>query len=219
MTKCDRPKCRRRAYHRGLCWTHYRATTRPRLSAAHARHRLTTWKKAGATKHQIARATGLHPATIARILGGQQAVNARTAHAIITAEPPQPIGHPAHGAQRRLRALRAAGATPAELARWTGLSRSTITRITYGNPRQPIGAHTRAVIARTFTAHQADPVRRPPEDIAARMWPLPYEWDDDQLDQRHGKPETHGHTLKHRYREYQAGRWPHDPTATPNAAP
>lgn len=218
MTKCDRPRCRRRAYHRGLCWTHYRRTTRPRLDAAHARDRLTTWKKAGATKHAIAKTTGLHPATIARILGGQQAINARTAHAIATAEDPAPLGQPARGAQRRLRALRAAGATPAELAQWTGITRSTITRITYGNPRQPISTRTHNAIARTFTAHQADPVRRPPEEIAARMWPLPYEWDDHALDDPKAKAETHGHTLKHRHREYLAGRWPHDPATDHSGA-
>lgn len=218
MTKCDRPRCRRRAYHRGLCWTHYRHATRPRHNAAHARDRLTRWHKNGTSTREIARTTGLHHNTIRRILSGQTQINNATARAIITAEPPAPTNPPARGAQRRLRALRAAGATPADLTRWTGLSRSTITRITYGNPRQPIGAHTRAVIARAFTAHQADPVRRPPEDIAARMWPLPYEWADEQLDQRHGKPETHGHTLKHRWREYRAGRWPHDPAAEPDQA-
>ena len=218
MTKCDRPRCRRRAYHRGLCWTHYRNNTRPRLNAAAARDRITQWRKNGASAHSIAKATGLHHATIQRLAAGQQTINTRTARAILTAEDPEPNDLPARGAQRRLRALRAAGATPTELAQWTGLSRSTIARITYGNPRQPIGAHTRAVIARAFTAHQADPVRRPTEDIAARMWPLPYEWDNHALDDPKAKAETHGHTLEPRHREYLAGRWPHDPAADHNGA-
>lgn len=220
MSTCARPKCRRRQYHNGLCWTHYRHAGHPRENAETARRQITEWRRAGATLGQISRTTGIPRTTITRIADGRQrTINASTAHAIRTAPTPQPERTTAHGAQRRLRALRAAGATPTDLAKWTGLHRSTIARITYGDPRQHIGPHTRMVIARAFTRHQADPVRRPPEDIAARMWPLPYEWDDDQLDQRHGKPETHGHTLKHRYREYQAGRWPHDPTAEPDAAP
>lgn len=213
---CTRPRCGRRPHSGGLCKQHYLAASRGLVAAGRIADELRRLHAEGWSDQDIATAAGMHRSIIQQLRQGHRPrVRAVTA-ARLTAVIADPAGELRHqprtlvdalGTRRRLRALRAAGWRAADLAAATGVHAVVIYRVTAGQQRR-VTAGTHEEIRRFFLDHQADPVRRPTPAVAEHMWPLPMEWDPDLIDDPRARPETHGHTLKHRRREYRAGRWP-----------
>lgn len=211
-------RCGRPSASRGLCWSHYRAERPDRVPAAPLREQLRTIQEAtGASLTGLAGASGVPRSTIAAILSGERdTVTQATAAAILAGFPASgtltidgPLV-PVLGTRRRLRALRAAGVTSAAIVEATGIHPATINRYTWDRDDCPdlIAASHASAIKDLFARWGALPVSRPPLYVAQQQWPLPVEWDDDQLDDPGGRHHAHGHTRAWRLREYLAGNWP-----------
>ena len=211
-------RCGRPSASRGLCWSHYRSERPNRVPAAPLREQLRTIKEAtGASITGLADASGVPRSTIAAILSGERAtVTQATAAAILTGFPTSgsitidgPLV-PVLGTRRRLRALRAAGITSAAIVEAAGIHPATIDRYTWDRTDCPdlIAASHASAIKDLFARWGAMPVARPPLYVAQQQWPLPVEWDDDQIDDPDGRHHAHGHTRAWRLREYLAGNWP-----------
>lgn len=193
---CNRGTCPRQAHPtgRGLCEPHAYAagTLRPFVDPARAAEHIL---ELGVSPKAIATASGVSHQTIYNIRdGAYKKIRAHTADRILAVTP----AHiPAVGFRagwpvfRRLRALRAAGWTIAELTDETGLCADAITDLCSAQHVHVL-AETDRTVRETYDRLGAA-VKRPPSPLVEkRGWSLPMEWDDiDNPAENHDRGNNH----------------------------
>jgi Bacterial regulatory proteins, lacI family len=205
-----------RSRHRDYCRSRARQIAygrwRPWADAAPVREHLSTLRASGASCQTIARAAGVSPMTVHRLLdmrsasrsGAAERVRAATAERMFAVTTVTVTGVASRrystGTRRRLRALIAVGHSGASLARWAGLSPLCVAGIVRG--------HTATVTPATYAAvcglyrqlwDQPPAERTPAERHAARVarrraeghgWPPPMGLDDNRIDDPAYRPRT-----------------------------
>ncbi|QLY33285.1 hypothetical protein H0264_14535 [Nocardia huaxiensis] len=192
----DRHRYRQIAYNR---WN-------PRTSADIARTHLQRLQTAGISPHQVAQMAGLGHATVARITHPEwERISTEVETAILGIEVPDRAADvlaptalvPVLGARRRVQALIAHGYPQRTLADSLGVHAGSRTMSAL------VGrSHSGGGISKSITAERERAVRAlfdrlqmtpGPSDRARaygrqRGWPLPFEWDEDTIDQPDGTP-------------------------------
>jgi len=155
---------------------------------------------AGLTRVQMQRLSGVHKANINRLLSGTvemmrpstvDGIRAipvpKTAAELIALAADQDFVSPL-GASRRLQALVRAGWSIGALARELGVERYTASRIV--NQRGVIRAFMHHAVVALFDRLQFE--RGPSADAVtygkSKQWPLPFQWDEDDIDEPKGRP-------------------------------
>lgn len=179
---CARESCQRRAWRwgKGYCEHHAFALgiREHRVPSAPVTAHLQACLAAGATRHAIAEQTGVDLNIVSYTARGERkTMHAATARRLMKATPTMNDKPPVWPIARRLRSLRAAGWTLAELHDGTGLDVATIIDLSEDRPSHLMPATDRAVRG-FYAAHRNDPVKTPHPRVAKRGWPTPWAWDD-----------------------------------------
>jgi len=212
------PACRRcdRAADggRGLCEKHWAAEKAKlvamgrwdpdRLDPGPAREHLAALRSWGMGTRRVERLTGLARPTIQSIPTAKW-VTRRTEDAILSIPLPTSVFDPvlapgtqidSLGSRRRLRALTAIGWDGERLANMLGLSRNQVNAITSGRQPKITVAHART-IADLFNRLQMTPGPSAKARRVAQLkgWPLPLQWDEDDMD----NPKAKAYTNRERF--------------------
>ncbi|MGX1805178.1 helix-turn-helix domain-containing protein [Nocardia sp. NPDC055321] len=202
---------------RGLCPTHYAAYRtrqiaygrwKPRVPATDVRGHVEAMRAAGVNANQLAKLAGISQPALTRIMsaGPDARVSSRLHDAVLAVPVPERAADvtadnalvPILGARRRFQALVASGYPATQLARElsaSSLNHRTIRalmghRIDHGRPAQQIGAERERAVKDLFDRLQLVP--GPSAQARAlgqrHRWPLPMEWDENALDDPHGRP-------------------------------
>ncbi|MFC9897282.1 hypothetical protein ACFVMC_26635 [Nocardia sp. NPDC127579] len=203
-------------YSRGMCRTSYERFRRreiaygrwqPRVAADDARAHIERLRAAGMCAGQLAELAGVAETTIVNAAQpNTQRVTAEVERAILAVPIPERVADvvadnalvPAIGAQRRIQALVTNGYPIAHLARelqiWPGSSvMSALTgrpNTASGGTGESIGAAKERAVKALFDRLQMVPG---PSDRARAFgrrngWPLPFEWDEDSIDDPAARP-------------------------------
>ncbi|MBF6065424.1 hypothetical protein IU500_34390 [Nocardia terpenica] len=175
------------------------------MLADDARARIEQLQAAGMLRTQMAQLAGLTHSTIGRIVGGQDRISADVEAAILAVGVPERVADvtaanalvPIHGARRRMQALVAFGYPRRELAAQLGIpTNSGQMTVLMGLQRRgerfglTITAEREREIKALFDRLQFTP--GPSERARARGrrkgWALPFEWDEDSIDDPRGRP-------------------------------
>lgn len=194
----DRTRYRQRAYGR------WQESTKVPADAARAH--LQQLEAAGVNRAQVAQLAGLGPSTISRIAQPEwENIRQQVEYAILSIEIPDRAADvtapnalvPITGARRRIQALVADGHPISHLAQELGIpdrGNSMAALVGRPDPHGHIGTHIHAerecAVKDLFDRLQLTPG---PSDQArayarTRGWPLPLEWDEDDLDRPDGRP-------------------------------
>lgn len=155
---------------------------------------------AGLTLPQMQRLSGIHKGNLKRLAGGSSDTMRlstldgilavpipATAAELISLATDSDLVSPL-GASRRLKSLVRAGWSITDLARELGVERFVTSRIV--NRRRMIRAATHHEICALFDRLQFE--TGPSDDARAygkaKRWPLPWQWDEEALDERDGRP-------------------------------
>lgn len=203
---CGRPG----RFGRGMCQAAYERHRRretaygrwqPRVPVERARDYLEKLQAAGLRPAQVAELAGVSAATVRNVgQAERERISAAVEHAILAVPIPERPGDvapdhalvPVLGARRRVQALIAHGYPQSHLARELGINPSSSTMCSLigrpntanGGTGQTITAHRERAIRDLFDRLQMTPG---PSDRARaygreRGWPLPFEWDEDAID-------------------------------------
>ena len=214
MNSCTR--CRRQFDYRlktGLCRTCY-SNNRNRqiafgrwipgeIDAGDTYIHLVTLRAMGMNPRQIQRAARISQTVYNRILRdapkGNAKVDPETAKKVLAVSVPKSVGEviaaarggefvPALGSRRRLQSLVAAGWPMIDLAAELGVRRSEIDRLIHHNER--VRAHRHHEVVDLFNRLQFTRGRSPEaaEYARERNWPLPFQWDEDEIDEPDTRP-------------------------------
>ncbi|GAB2666462.1 hypothetical protein GCM10027088_51520 [Nocardia goodfellowii] len=203
-------------YSRGMCQASYQRFRRreqaygrwqPRVPADKVRAHIERLKAAGIRPHQLEALAGVDRVTIANAARPDwERVSSEVEQAILAVPVPERAADvvadnalvPSLGAQRRVQALVAHGYPQAHLARELGISPASATMSgLVGRPNtaggctgETISAARERAVKALFERLQMIPG---PSDRArahgrAHRWPLPFEWDEDSIDDPTAKP-------------------------------
>lgn len=182
--ECDRPICSRIAHKagRGYCLRHAEVLgiIKPFIPRDKALPVVQRQLDRGHTLWSLAKAAGLHQATLYKFMAGPESswgadgMKQSTYEAILNA-PMRLTYAPAWPSARRIQSLRAAGHSVGELQEGAGISQDVISRLSFHGPKQ-VAWEVQEKIFSYYRAHVADPVRPAGPKIDKRRWPLPMEW-------------------------------------------
>ncbi|MEV0344044.1 hypothetical protein AB0H49_34045 [Nocardia sp. NPDC050713] len=201
---------------RGMCEASYQRLRRretaygrwqPRVSAEATREHVQRLRAAGLRPIQIAQLAGVDRTTIGNVSREDwETVDAETAAAVLAVEVPDRVADvvdpharvPIHGAQRRIQSLVAYGYPQAHLARELGINPASSTmaalvgkpNVSNGSTGESITAERERAVRDVFDRLQMVPG---PSDRARahghqQGWPLPWEWDEDEIDRLDATP-------------------------------
>lgn len=204
--RCDQVKRGRRI--REMCEACYRRMHRrskaygrwesPVVSSAAALARADALIALLMPQRLICEQAGISKATLVNLLGRRPEVIAQSTSAAILAVPiPESIGAwiaqapddllvPALGSSRRLKSMVRAGFPVAELDRRLGFYPGAITRIMHR--QRKVFAYQHRAIVSLFAQLQFGPSADARAYGKAKQWPLPFQWDEDQIDEPTGRP-------------------------------
>ncbi|MGN2642474.1 hypothetical protein ACTD5D_41135 [Nocardia takedensis] len=208
-------------------------TWQPRVPVEAAREHVERLLAAGLGPTQLATLTGLAPGTIHNLRQDDwHTVDAETETAILAVEIPE---HPADvvdehtfvpiiGAQRRIQALVAYGYPRSHLAAELGINPASSAmgalagkpNASNGSTGEYIPAGRERAVRELFDRLQMVPG---PSDRARnhgrrRGWPQPWEWDEDEIDRRDGRPASAQRTAKTDIEDQAAERAERDAAIT-----
>jgi hypothetical protein len=165
--------------------------------------RLVTFRAMGMNPRQIQRAVGISQTVYNRILRdaakGDAKVDPITAKKVLAVPVPRSVGEviagarggefvPALGARRRLQSLVAARWPMIDLAAELGVRRSEIDRLIHRNSQIRAYRHHEVVALFNRLQFQQGRSAEAAEYARERNWPLPFQWEDDQLDEPDARP-------------------------------
>jgi hypothetical protein len=171
-----------------------------RAAADPVRAHIDVLKAAGMDSQQIRRIAGVPTSTFNyQLSGSPSAISRTTAQKILAVPVPASTTAlvasargreivPAVGARRRLRALVAAGWTMRSLADELDIKLTVVCRLIHDSVRIRAYRHHEvdALFARLqLTAGPSDTARA---YARARRWPLPFQWDEESIDEPDGRP-------------------------------
>ena len=197
--KCVREKCRNKARpdkYQGLCEKHYEASSEHGfVPAAPVVEHYMVLRKTGLSCRRIADMAGLNRATL-HMLGewtDNSCVRAETAQKLLSLPIPNGLVDggalvDATGTKRRLHALMAIGWPIWLLAEKVGISRYTLEHALFKSVQ--VKAKTAAAVAGLFDTLQMTPG---PSEVTKRCarkrgWVLPFQWDEDEIDDPTAEP-------------------------------
>lgn len=217
----------------GMCATHYAAHRRrqmaygrwhPRVPADAVRQHIEALSAAGVRPMQVARLAGVSQPAISHIMTGakDRQVAAWLEKAILAVPVPSRAGEvtadnalvPILGARRRFQALIASGYPATHLARELGATRtSRVVRSLMGHRNAENGKPSRGISAAREREVKAlfdrlqlvpGPSKRARELGERHGWPLPLEWDENSIDDPHGRPVSARWTERSSWEERRA---------------
>ena len=173
-----------------------------------ARAHVERMRAVGIGPTRLARLAGVDPLSVSRLTREDDVrLTERVRSAILAVPVPERAADispkdalvPIHGAQRRIRALIAFGYTREQIARELGIHphNSTLNDLVVGHhdrkekPAQTITAARDLACKELFERLQMEPGTSERSRAKGRRngWALPFEWDEEAIDDPHGKPE------------------------------
>lgn len=188
--KCSRPSCSRVANRKSLCHQHYALhPVRGFVPAGPVRERIALLRERGIGLRRLSELTGVTEPTL---LCQYESVQARTAQKVFAVPiPDRVVGEcgwvSSVGTVRRINALVAVGYTQRRLAELLGV---TDRRVSCWRRQDLVTAESAAKVDRLFRELQL--TRGPSERSVAwaqrNGWPLPLQWDEEDLDDPDAQP-------------------------------